>query len=299
MPSKPLPPVAAAATALACLGAASAIAFATGHDGAHLGPLPVTVWCTLVAFAVQWVAFVPAYLRRTEHFYDLTGSLTYVAVVFAALGLTGALHARPVAIALLVVVWAARLGAFLFRRVRHAGKDGRFDALKHSGPRFFIAWTLQGLWISLTLAAALAALTASEQPPLGALDILGLGVWLAGFAFEVVADRQKSSFKAQHSDRFIDSGLWAWSRHPNYFGEIVLWCGVALVALPTLSGWSYLALVSPLFVALLLTRGSGVPLLEARAQQRWGDDPTYRAYVARTPVLVPRPPRRAATRADD
>ncbi len=119
-------------------------------------------------------------------------------------------------------------------------------------------------------------------------------VWLVGFGIEVAADDQKRAFRADPANRgrFITTGLWAWSRHPNYFGEITLWVGVALVALPALSGWQHLTLVSPLFVGLLLTRVSGVPLLEARGQATWGDDPEYRDYVARTPVLVLRPPRR-------
>ena len=114
-----------------------------------------------------------------------------------------------------------------------------------------------------------------------------------GFSIEIVADRQKSAFRADpaNAGRFISSGLWAWSRHPNYFGEIVLWFGIAILAWPALAGWQLATLVSPLFVYVLLTKGSGIPPLETRAEERWGDDPAYRAYVERTPVLWPRPPR--------
>jgi steroid 5-alpha reductase family enzyme len=116
-----------------------------------------------------------------------------------------------------------------------------------------------------------------------------------GFLFEAVADDQKRRFRANPANegRFIASGLWAWSRHPNYFGEITLWFGIALVALPALSGWQYATLISPVFVYLLLTRISGIPLLEARAKKRWGDEPAFQAYRARTPVLFPRPPKDA------
>jgi steroid 5-alpha reductase family enzyme len=123
-----------------------------------------------------------------------------------------------------------------------------------------------------------------------------VGLWGAGFAIEAIADHQKARFRADpaNRDRFIATGLWAWSRHPNYCGEILLWAGVALVALPALSGFALVTLVSPLFVYVLLTRVSGIPLLEARSDSRWGADPAYRAYKARTPALWLRPPRPAA-----
>jgi steroid 5-alpha reductase family enzyme len=155
-----------------------------------------------------------------------------------------------------------------------------------------MAWTLQGLWVFLTLAAALAAITSERSLPLGIVAWVGLAIWIAGFAIEATADAQKQAFRSDPANRgrFIRSGLWAWSRHPNYFGEITLWVGVALIALPILSGWQYLTLISPVFVYLLLTRVSGIPMLEARADERWGGDADYEDYKARTPVLFPRPP---------
>ena len=165
-------------------------------------------------------------------------------------------------------------------------------ALKPDFARFLLTWTLQGLWVFLTVSCALAAITAAAAQPLGALAALGTAVWIAGFAIETIADRQKAVFRADpaNRDRFISTGLWAWSRHPNYCGEILLWIGVALIALPALSGWSLVTLISPLFVYLLLTRISGIPLLESRSQAKWGDSPDYQAYKARTPVLWLRPP---------
>ena len=115
---------------------------------------------------------------------------------------------------------------------------------------------------------------------------------MVGFTFEVIADRQKSRFKQAHPDRFIDTGLWAWSRHPNYFGEILLWFGIATIAATTLQGWQWVTLVSPLFVTLLLTKVSGIPMLEKRADERWGTREDYQAYKSSTPVLFPRPPTR-------
>ena len=248
------------------------------------------VFCGALAFLMQWVAFVPAYLRQTERFYDLVGSVTYLAVTGIAIVSTQPNDLRSVILAVLVYTWALRLGTFLFRRIRSDGSDGRFDDIKTSGSRFLVAWTLQGLWVFLTLSAALAAITTQARSEVGVLDGIGLSIWIVGFAIEVIADRQKSKFRRQHRGQYIDTGLWAWSRHPNYFGEILLWVGIAVIASSTLHGWQWVTLVSPLFVALLLTRISGIPLLEERADARWGDDQGYQAYKAKTPVLIPRPP---------
>lgn len=278
---------------LAALLVASAVAWAGSQGGVTVGGLALFALAGTFAFLVQWVVFVPSYLAQTEHYYDLTGSFTYLAAVLGTLLLAGSYDARSIVLALLVSIWAVRLGTFLFLRIRRAGSDTRFDTIKPSLARFLMAWTLQGLWVFLTLSAALAAMTSTDTPPLGVLGFLGIAVWAAGFAIEAVSDQQKRAFRAHpaNAGRFITTGLWAWSRHPNYFGEVTLWVGVALIALPALSGWQYLTLISPLFVYLLLTRVSGIPLLESRAQERWGDDPEFRAYQERTPMLFPRPPR--------
>jgi steroid 5-alpha reductase family enzyme len=269
------------------------LAIAGSQGGRTVGGVPLFAIGIALAFIVQWVAFVPAYLRQTEAFYDLTGSVTYVSVTVLAVLLAGDIDTRTALLAVVVVAWAARLGTYLVRRIRRAGRDDRFDAIKPSFVRFLAAWTIQALWISLTAGAALAAITSIRREPLEVLGIVGFVVWLAGFAVEAVADLQKSRFRADPANRgrFIATGLWAWSRHPNYAGEIVLWVGVALIALPVLGGWQLLTLVSPFFVALLLIRVSGVPMLERKADATWGGRPEYEAYKARTPVLVPRPPR--------
>ena len=271
------------------------IALAGSQGGAKAGGFPVFALCVALAFVIQWLAFIPAYLLQTEGFYDLTGSLTYLTVTIVAVALGPTPDARSWVLLTLVVVWAVRLGSYLFTRIRKVGKDDRFDAIKPSFIRFLNAWTLQALWVSITLGAALAAITTNVRKGFGVLAVIGLLVWLAGFALEATADLQKSRFRADPANRgrFIHTGVWAWSRHPNYFGEITLWVGVALIAVPVLHGWQWATLVSPVFVFLLLTRVSGVPLLEKKADTKWGGQPDYEAYKKRTPVLVPRPPARS------
>jgi steroid 5-alpha reductase family enzyme len=199
---------------------------------------------------------------------------------------------RSVLLLALVVIWAVRLGTFLFRRIMKEGKDARFDEIKVSFARFLLTWTLQGLWVSFTLAAALAAITTTVRQDLGVFALVGFVVWAVGIGIEALADAQKSRFRAQpeNQGQFIDTGLWAWSRHPNYFGEIVLWIGVAIIALPVLRGWQWVTLISPVFVTLLITRVSGVPMLEKRADEKWGGQEDYEAYKENTPVLIPWPP---------
>jgi steroid 5-alpha reductase family enzyme len=199
---------------------------------------------------------------------------------------------RSILLLALVVIWAARLGTYLFRRIQRAGKDARFDEIKPSFLRFLNTWTLQGLWVTLTLAAALAAITTTTRPGIGpGSRWIGFLVWAFRVRDRGCGRRPEEPLPAdpQNKGRFIHTGLWAWSRHPNYFGEIVLWIGVAVIALPVLRGWQWVTLISPVFVALLLTRVSGVPLLEKRADEKWGGQEDYEAYKARTPVLIPRP----------
>jgi steroid 5-alpha reductase family enzyme len=222
----------------------------------------------------------PRLLLQTEKFFDLTGSLTYISVITFALIFSASLDSRTFLLWALVVVWAARLGTFLFRRIQKAGKEDRFDELKPSFIRFLNVWTIQALWITFTAAAALVAITTANRKELDWLAVVGFLVWVFGFSIEVLADSQKGRFSAnpENKGRFIQSGLWSRSRHPNYFGEIVLWIGVALIAVPVLQGWQWVALVSPVFVALL-TCASGVPLLEKKADTS-GAPEEYEAYKA-------------------
>ena len=267
------------------------LALAGSQGGASALGIPIFALGVTLAFAIQWLAFIPAYLRQTEKFYDLAGSFTYITVTVVAVMLSPEVDGRSVLLLAMIVMWATRLGTFLFQRVMQSGKDERFDEIKPSFFRFLLTWTLQGLWVSFTLAAALAAITTEVREDLGWFALIGFLVWLFGFGFEVLADVQKSQFKADPANKgkFINTGLWAWSRHPNYFGEIVLWIGVAIIALPILRGWQWVTLISPVFVFVLITRVSGLPMLERRADEKWGGQDDYEAYKKRTPVLVPWP----------
>ncbi|MBI5943318.1 MAG: DUF1295 domain-containing protein [Chloroflexi bacterium] len=267
------------------------VALAGSQGGAMLGTIPVFAIAVALAFLIQWLAFIPAYIYQTEKFFDITGSITYITVTGVTLcysRYTVPLDARSILMAALVIVWAIRLGTFLFSRIQKAGKDDRFDELKPNFMHFLNVWTIQGLWVTFTAAAALVAITSATRKDLDAFAIVGALVWLTGFVIEIVADAQKSRFNADPANkgRFIRTGLWSRSRHPNYFGEIVLWIGIAIIAIPVLQGWQWVTMISPLFVTLLLTRVSGIPLLEKKADAKWGGQADYEEYKKKTPVLI-------------
>ena len=245
----------------------------------------------ILAFLIQWVAYIPAYVFQTEKFYDLTGSLTYLSVTWYALILASGDFANAnlanTVIVLLISLWALRLGSFLFMRIHKDGEDKRFRTIKPSATQFFMTWTLQGLWVSLCSMCALTAISSDSGVVVNALFYFGLGLFLLGFSTEIVADNQKSKFRSfpENRDKFITTGLWAKSRHPNYFGEIVLWAGIAVMSFSSLEGWQYLTLISPIFTYILLVYVSGVRMLEARADIKWRHDENYKKYKSSTPVL--------------
>ncbi|MBQ3359850.1 MAG: DUF1295 domain-containing protein [Microbacterium sp.] len=277
---------------VAALVIGALVALAGSQNGASVGGIPLFALAVTAAFVIQILAFIPAFLLRTERFFDLTGSATFFVISVVLVLLTPMPDVRSWILAGMVMLWAARLGSFLAMRVHKAGSDGRFDEIKGSPLRFLQVWVIQGAWVSLTAAAAWIAIStdAAARPPFGWLSIVGVVVWALGMVIEIVADAQKSAFRKdpRNRDEFIRTGLWSRSRHPNYFGEIVIWVGVFITAAPVLAGWQWVAVLSPLFVILLLTRVSGIPLLEARAEKKWGDHADYIAYRDSTPVLVPR-----------
>lgn len=277
---------------IASLALGVAIAWAGSTHSLSWQGVPVFMLACGLAFVIQWLMFVPAFVYQTERYFDLTGSLTYISLALFACFVSGFGDPRTLLLAGLIVIWAARLGSFLFVRISRAGEDRRFRAIKPDFLQFLMTWTIQGLWVSITMAAALAAMTSNAPQELGIFAAIGLMLWIAGFAIEVIADNQKTRFKAMpgREDEFINEGLWRWSRHPNYFGEIVLWLGIAVIAFPVLQGWQYATLISPVFVIVLLTYISGVRMLEHRADKRWGADPEYQLYKASTPVLFPKVP---------
>ena len=247
----------------------------------------------IITFVVQWVAYVPAYALKTEKFYDLTGSLTYLSIFIYCLIATQSIeHVKfsNIIVAGAIMIWAIRLGSFLFMRIVRDGKDKRFNLIKTSFSRFFMTWTLQGMWVFICSSSALVAITSPTGVIVNNVFILGFLLFFAGFVIEVIADNQKSKFRSieENRDSFINEGLWSRSRHPNYFGEIILWLGITVMSISSFSGINYLAIFSPIFTYLLLNYISGIRILEARGNEKWGHLDEYDNYKENTPKLIPK-----------
>lgn len=240
------------------------------------------------SLGINWVGWAVATFLHTEKFYDLTGSATFILISHFS-------HSRSIMTSrqnlssYMVFAWACRLGTFLFMRVLKDGKDNRFDKARDDPAMFFKFWTIQAIWVWVTLLPTLLLNTERRNPPLGPRDYIGWTIWGLGFLIECVADMQKSIFKSnpENSGKFIQSGLWSVSRHPNYFGEISLWFGLYIAASSSFKGVQYLSVLSPVFVMLLITKLSGIPLLEKAGMKKWGMTAEYQKYLEDVPVLVP------------
>ena len=265
----------------------SLIAFYIPVQIAYLTGSESVIKAVLLAFLIQWICFIPAYILQTEKFYDLTGSVTYLTLIAFSIFSAGSLGFASVIVCACVSVWAVRLGSFLFFRIKKDGEDKRFRSIKTNFARFFMTWTLQGMWVTMCLLCVTTALSAEGGIVEGVGFYLGLIVFIIGFGLEVAADMQKTRFRKnpENKNKFITTGLWAKSRHPNYLGEIILWLGVALMSMESLEGVEYITLISPLFVYILLVYISGVRMLENSGQKKWGNLPEYKAYVENTPEL--------------
>ena len=275
----------------------SIISFFVGYSIALLTGIELIQNAILIAYIIQWIAFIPAYIFQTEKFYDLTGSITYLTVVtyvsyhsYASMNV----NLASFVLAACILIWTIRLGSFLFMRIHKAGEDKRFKEIKPSPTRFFMTWTLQGMWVSICSMCALTAIASTNGVVQNSFFYIGLIVFIVGFVFEIIADMQKSNFRKnpKNKDQFIQEGLWAYSRHPNYFGEITLWTGIAIMSLSSLSGGQYITLISPIFTYLLLVYVSGVRLLEISGKEKWGHLESYQNYVQKTPSLFPCYPKR-------
>tara|TARA_B000000477_G_scaffold99154_1_gene87134 strand:+ start:190 stop:1089 length:900 start_codon:yes stop_codon:yes gene_type:complete len=267
---------------------------AVGKNSVILNGYPAVLYCAVICVGMQWVAWIPASIGKTERFYDLTGGLTYITIVGFSLwagSRSEPISSRELIVSLLVVIWSLRLSSFLYLRIHRTGKDGRFDKLKTSSIRFLVPWTIQGLWVFLTMIVVIVINTqADSAPALGIWDGIGLSIWILGFSIEVIADNQKTVFNSEPNNqgKWIDCGLWSYSRHPNYLGEILLWTGIAFFGVSCFTGLEKIAWISPLFIYLLLTKISGTPILDRRALEKWGDDSEYQTYREKTPLLFPR-----------
>ena len=271
----------------------SVLSFAFSYGIAHLTGSVIVKNAVLLAYVIHWIAYIPAYIFQTEKFYDLTGSVTYLSVVwfvFLSTYKSISLNFGNLILVLLISIWTIRLGLFLFMRIHKAGEDKRFRSIKTSASQFFMTFTLSGLWVTLCSMCALVAISSPEGLVMNALTYVGIILFIIGFGIEIVADNQKTAFRSieANKDSFITSGLWSKSRHPNYFGEVLLWFAIAVISFSSLEGLQLITLISPVFTYILLVYVSGVRMLEDMNDKKWADDEQYKSYKKNTPMLFPK-----------
>ena len=268
----------------------SILVFGISFFVATLTKLEIVENAILLAFLIHWLFFIPAFLLKTEKFFDLTGSLTYISIMVYVVYTKNNLQEQlgSIILASLVILWAVRLGSFLFLRIKKAGEDKRFREIKTSFARFFLLWTISGMWVSFCSMCALTAIASNDGVIVNNIFYIGLVTFIIGLSIEIIADSQKTKFRKdpKNKDKFINEGLWAKSRHPNYVGEITLWAGVAIMSFSSLEGSQYISLISPVFTYLLLVYVSGVPQLTASGQKKWGHLESYQDYIKNTPKLI-------------
>lgn len=279
---------------LICVLIAFLVSLASSQNGVSYNNYPISIICMALSFIIHWLVFIPSYFFKTEKFYDITGTVAYISILLTTAYLINLVNdegilLRSIISIIFVMIWAIRLGIFLFKRVIKVGEDKRFEHAKKSFSKFLMFFNISALWVFLTIVNVLTMIINNSDSVTDLFFIIGFTIVIIGFIIEVVADMQKRKFRTNISNKgqFISSGLWSISRHPNYFGEMMIWVGMSFVTIPILIGWQFITLISPIFVIFLLTKVSGINLLEASANDKWGADKNYQDYKDKTSVLIP------------
>lgn len=246
----------------------------------------------LFSLGINIVLFLVAYKFKTDKLTDAAYALSFF--VLAMFGLDGGeLTLARVVVAGMVMIWAIRLGGFLLYRIQKTGRDQRFDAWRNSFWLLGRFWVLQAITAWIVMLPILFALS-KPTITITLASIIGIFIWAAALTIEAVADIQKFRFSQnpKNKGKWIAEGLWSWSRHPNYFGEIMVWTGVYIAVFANLTNPErFVGLVSPLFIAGVLLFATGIPILQKQADKKWGKNPAYKVYKKRTSVLIPFPPK--------
>ena len=256
---------------------------------ANLTGIQNITYAVLFIFLIHLLIFVPSYFFQTEKFFDLTGTISYVSSVlfiFFKSNTLESINLGSLVLSTFIIIWSLRLGIFLFLRIKKAGKDRRFNEIKKSFSWFFMTFSVSGMWVTICSICALTGI--ANGIIFSSTTIIGIIIFTIGFTIEIIADSQKTKFRAMddNKDKFISIGLWKYSRHPNYLGEIILWLGISLISFSSLEGFQYITLISPIFTYLLLVNVSGINLLEKSGEKKWGHLDSYKSYKENTPRLI-------------
>lgn len=246
----------------------------------------LVLWMLIISVAINLLMFFPAYILKTDKLTDISYAITFIVVALSGYIFSQKYVAQFIGLTL-VLLWALRLGLFLFIRINKIKKDVRFDNIRDNFYKFLRFWLLQGTAVFIILIPCILLWQQSETK-INWVSMLGILIFIFGFIIESVADLQKYLFNKKDTKLWIDEGVWRISRHPNYLGEILLWIGVYIFAASSIPiTQAFLALIGPIYITVLLLFVSGVPLLEKSGDDKWGRKKAYQKYKSDVPVLLP------------
>lgn len=245
----------------------------------------------LVIFILQGLFFIYAVIKKTDIVTDLSYGLTFVIGAFASL-LLGYSYISTFKWLLffLITLWGIRLAGFLFVRILKMGKDSRFDEIREVPLKFVSFWILQAITVFIILLPSIYTLLLPINMEMNIFSYIGFLIAILGILVESVSDMQKFVFKSKEGNKgeWISSGLWKYSRHPNYLGEILMWFGVFIYVLPYLNGLAIFTFISPVYITYLLLFVTGVAKLEKEYKERYKGNSQFKEYVRSTGVLLPK-----------
>ncbi|OGD87000.1 hypothetical protein A2164_04215 [Candidatus Curtissbacteria bacterium RBG_13_35_7] len=244
-----------------------------------------------ISIIIQALFFAIAFTFKTDTVTDLSYGLTFIIITIYYYLTKSIQQLIPVLVTFLIIIWGLRLVIYLLTRILKTKKDSRFDKIRGNFLKFASFWLFQAIAIWIILLPALITLNSTTTVSINLIIIFGLIIWLLGFTIEAVADQQKFQFKSdpKNKDRWITSGLWKYSRHPNYFGEMLVWWGIFIIAIPCLTSWLWLAIEGPIFITFILIFVSGIPPLEKRYDKKYANNTKYQDYKNKTSLLIPLP----------
>ena len=265
------------------------IAYILSFDSIKINDFPLVYIFIITILLFNSLSFIHSYAFKTDIFFDLIGSFSFISIGVTSIILIPDIDANQILIFFLLIFWALRLGPFLFIRRLSEGPDERLREYFKSPISLYFLWMMNSLWVFLTSLSMIIIFSSSKNNEFGLIQWLGLLIWVSGFLIEVVSDTQKSKFNKKNKGIFIDVGLWKYIRHPNYLGEIIIWFGIFVISISYINSiFTFLSIFSPIFVFVLLRFLSGVPQLEQRGDEKWGQQEKYLNYKERTGILLPK-----------
>jgi steroid 5-alpha reductase family enzyme len=256
--------------------------------------LGIAIIVPLVIFVYMTACFIfSQYLKRTD-FVDIAWGFGFVMVSLITLLTSSNVNLFSLISTLFILIWGTRLSIHISKRFNNTKEDERYVKIKkewknyHPLYEYIKIFLVQGILMYI-ISLSISVINYIGSPDLNIFFYTGSIIWMLGFVFEAVSDKQLKDFiqnKKSKENRIMDEGLWKYSRHPNYFGEITMWWGIFIISIST--GFWLLTLISPVTITYLIIKVSGIPLLE----KKYDDDPEFNKYKKKTSMIFPLPPKK-------